>query len=735
MSATALSTPEMKLRKGEWEELLLHVHQLGVYTSENYKGRNISRLKFLIDELSPSAPFLPRILDECYRAFEELFKNLKIRSEPMLTQLQVRSLFIGQPQLHPRVVPPEDAKDLLSTLKSNKLICASSQLSNAESQLLITLFREIPLDSKMFLLDFLCFGMVLRLEDLKKDISLPLQEAVALTQHQIAATSIKNALGDTIEFIALANIRKPLAPKTTYLVERSDTLISTLQRHINTLKAQVSATRPVSSRATKAQKEAVEKNKKRILKNIDDHILPICNLLSTFLALKIHPGEMVKRLPILQIQLIMLSGSNLIDETPSDPEIVKKYWQFIHNGYQHLSNNKETSLEMNFKQRMGDMWKLSSHPSVEEMNAFLKKIMDESVGWTMTLADMVNRQLCSKPSAISDIETSLETIRECMAHFCKRFLADIHRLSEFRMFPHGTMTTDSRFHRLMYNIKKYQAQKPQLDKSNLLIDKALNQIENGLKTSDIGFDWATEIDDTYNGLFEYGTWIIHLRPQQGHIENMFATSMALLTQLKIDLLQEYDDKWSQMTYQEIQNLDLEKVQETLMQDALPLVRPILILSDLLALLQIRRFSEEAEVIPPPLADVMQMDELSDLIARHKKAKEPKPVEKQPMIPAAAAAQPELKIKTKKIPKEADPKVVSPPPPALTVSDAHILRSLTKSREILTWLYQNGFMEARTTGSHHILHSSSGAQVVVPNNNSLPKGTRNSIAKQVENAKK
>jgi predicted RNA binding protein YcfA (HicA-like mRNA interferase family) len=47
----------------------------------------------------------------------------------------------------------------------------------------------------------------------------------------------------------------------------------------------------------------------------------------------------------------------------------------------------------------------------------------------------------------------------------------------------------------------------------------------------------------------------------------------------------------------------------------------------------------------------------------------------------------------------------------------------------------GFNEVRQTGSHHILSGPEGGTVVVPDNDNLPRGTRQSIADQATKAMK
>jgi predicted RNA binding protein YcfA (HicA-like mRNA interferase family) len=150
---------------------------------------------------------------------------------------------------------------------------------------------------------------------------------------------------------------------------------------------------------------------------------------------------------------------------------------------------------------------------------------------------------------------------------------------------------------------------------------------------------------------------------------------------------------------------------------------LLVLSDMLRLLQRRRYSEEAAVIPHELAEIMELDELDVLHARLLREKttspeSPKPaadvVKKEPAAVKASVKKPELK------PVEAE---------APVDDDVRELAQLTKSRHVLSRLQQMGFFEVRQTGSHHILHGPQGGQVVVPNNSELPPGTSKSIAKQ------
>jgi predicted RNA binding protein YcfA (HicA-like mRNA interferase family) len=183
------------------------------------------------------------------------------------------------------------------------------------------------------------------------------------------------------------------------------------------------------------------------------------------------------------------------------------------------------------------------------------------------------------------------------------------------------------------------------------------------------------------------------------------------------------------------------------------MRPLWILSDVLVVLQIRRYSEEAAIIPQELADVMDLDGLPEMLQKLIQDKTPAPpkeiavevVEEKP-LPApiqkpeeTTAVQPKKTTQAKKQQdKKPAPQKTSPVPAAAVMAPAPLpevqeLAYLTKSREILRRLSEMGFYEVRTKGSHHILNGPHGGQVVVPENDNLPRGTRNGIVNQATSA--
>ena len=275
------------------------------------------------------------------------------------------------------------------------------------------------------------------------------------------------------------------------------------------------------------------------------------------------------------------------------------------------------------------------------------------------------------------------------------------------------------------------------------------------------------------GSFKYEDMVKNTHASQGRRRNVLRYDPQIAVPAPGALRTKMRKEWSSLSLQELRQMNTSKIKDKQFNDCLKLVRPLLILADILGLLQKRNFQEKAAIIPPELADVMDLDGLEDILEELIHAKTP-PITVEakgtdlPATPFPGEKAIPLLIKdvTPLADKKAEParknskESVIPPKkektrgPAVASTGASSSSSssssataplpvnsdafdeitqLTKSRLILKKLEQMGFFEKRQTGSHIIMQSHIGGSVVVPNNSNIPRGTTQSIAKQAQHA--
>lgn len=439
----------------------------------------------------------------------------------------------------------------------------------------------------------------------------------------------------------------------------------------------------------------------------------------------------------------------------------------------------------------------SFSPTLKSMQCFreaiLKVISDLNKSEpviSLTIEDAIHNRLTHtqwvtanglKTAGLKSHAEFLEQLCQISAalHFNSEIASDLLRLAEKRLFPRNVLTTESCFRRLSLNLSYYLdgCNQAEAQISWELVHREIQNLMSPLFTyfaSPPFIEFLITFKTTVVHLadFKYRIWLKILMPLKADVEMHFEKILKALSLLPDTLRKKFRKEWSSLSLQELRQMNISKIKENHFNDCLMLVRPLLILADILGLLQKRYFQEKAAIIPPELADVMDLDGLEDILKELIQAKTPpltEPEKKVDMpalapidkaLPTSTTASsstarheeesaPVCITKTKALPYKKEnrrgPSSVSETAssssnstsststPLLTDSNAFEITHLTKSRLILKKLEQLGFFEERQRGSHVIMQNTSGAQVVVPNNSDMPIGTRRSIAKQVHEA--
>ena len=323
-------------------------------------------------------------------------------------------------------------------------------------------------------------------------------------------------------------------------------------------------------------------------------------------------------------------------------------------------------------------------------------------------------------------------------------LSDLLRLAEKRTFPAGTISTQSNRLRLVHNVLMivsgrlsplqewvYQEAKEVLDLINTYFQSSSFQEVKQFILTD---------ESVLNGSFQYDRWLQLLKPMEQDVSLHLDRTLEALSLLPEKMLKKIKEDLSGLSLEQLQAVNVETIKETCFNEGLLLLRPLLVLMDMLVLLQQRRFYNEEFIIPKELAYVMELDGIDELIQELIRAKTPvAPVE---VSVNSTETQPSPVVLVEVAPLVEAPVVVQEehvniprpvqPAPSLspqTMSDLQEIRYITRSRRIIERLNEMGFFTARQNGSHVIMHGPTGGQVVVPSHAEIPRGTRNSIIYQ------
>ena len=633
-----------------------------------------------------------------------------------------------------------DPNDLLARFRVDKVIDPTFTLTEAESALIRELFNY-PLDSEMTMLDFLGFAMYDRMENLRP-IHPQFSAAITKAQGFMSAHCLRLYVGlyrsqkDGLSSVGAINA----------FSEKFGTYPHTFHFWFGDALDQFQ----------KEIKSVNNKSKKRLLEQFTRTVIPIRDLLYKLLKAKgvlellTHATGDYQR------------GMEINREKKNGRSTLLKYWNYIKGGYQTGVRAGYFGTIYNFDQIITRDLPLSTPPREKEMNSFgttiayeihhahkltnqfLEELRDALAGTLDHAAWLQKHRLALQSSK----KTQQEFVEQLYGNFVLSrlytvFLSDMLRLVEKRVYPQETVSTYACFHRLRFNFMMYNATKSDSEKFAPILDSLNGEIRKHAHLIELS---KTDEQLQY-GVFDHAIWLELLVPIAPSITQVFERALEALATLKKEVIHEREQEWSALSLEELQQVNLPAFKETLFQEGIKLLRPLLILSDMLAILQKRHYLEEAAIVPRELADIMQLDELRSVYKKLIKAKTPVVLLPPPSV-VEESTPPVFEVEDKKTvvrkikktptvqPAKQPISIQRQPAAAVAVAPAPEISELadfTKSREVLRRLKELDFFEVRQTGSHHILEGPQGGTVVVPNNNNLPRGTRNSIMDQAAEA--
>jgi predicted RNA binding protein YcfA (HicA-like mRNA interferase family) len=471
---------------------------------------------------------------------------------------------------------------------------------------------------------------------------------------------------------------------------------------------------------------------KQLLDRFRRDVVPIKEWLVKILSSK-------GRFKLLTKAAAMYQGFESLKEEKPGGDTLCKYWHFLKSGYEHGRKTTQLSVAFNFSKILENDRFFHGERSKKEMLAFGQKITDQIYATQMQTTARTKELRAAAQGRLTHAnwvqmhrlpkvyKKSHEEFKEqlfSIVYLNNLFVCqmiDFLRLVEKRLYPKGTLLTEACYWRLRFNMQVVEENAMNVIVHGGVLQAVSQEIEAALRKMESVFVFNVTNPETMQAVFNYGGWLVELKPWERLILQTFTKTLGSLALLKKEMLERYEKTWNSLSFSELEKIKPQEIKEALFNEGLVILRPLMVLSDMLRLMQHRRYSEEAAVIPHELADIMELDELDVLHARLMREKTPSPelpkppdvVKKEPAAVKASVKKPERKPVEEEAPDD----------------DVRELAQLTKSRHVLSRLQEMGFFEVRQTGSHRILHGPQGGQVVVPNNSELPPGTSKSIAKQ------
>lgn len=635
-----------------------------------------------------------------------------------------------------------ESDDILAAFKAEKLIPQTFQLSASEAQLIRDLCSLYPLGSHLSMLDILGFAINDHLGQLIAKSPTQCKEQLIDAQADIAAACIRLLIGlrrSSNQYI------HHFGPPNDFTGQFSLTIPKFLERlddRLSSFKDSLMHVQSFNKNSSSSQQNKLKKIRQGIVDELDKMVIPMRDLLNKLLQAE----------DAFQLILIGMSyyqgGVALEQESDNARTCIQQYWNYIQQGHAQGIKKGWLGVRYPFGAVVTKGLNFSYPPKEVELAQFGKKVIQEFYSTKERLAQLTEELTLAKCDKLSHQEwlakngaacTTKKQQKEFFEQLCavylthealSMYLTDLIELVEKRICPKGTPVTRSLFYRLTFNLVKYAPPSQHLPTSK--ITNLAKQVAEKLQEHQPLFEMIRRDRQPTSEDASYLEWVSLLVPMGDELEALLIQSLQSLVLLKSELSQDLKSKWSKLSIEELKAVDVSAVRESLFQEGLQLVRPLVVLSDALAVLYRRSLRGEASAIPQELVEIMDLGGLEEIIQELILAKTVV-VEKtpEPALPTISQQAPEKLVVIKKAvskpaKKEVKPiaKVVQP-----IVAPSVDLTGLNKSRKILQRLKELGFWEDRQRGSHHILKGPQGGVVVVPENSSLQAGTVRSIQDQ------
>lgn len=694
-----------------WENLAMFDHLID-------PKKDVQPIKDLAASLKLSSPYLHSLL---MKTAQSLFQYLslveQIAQEKMKSPDTVSHL-LGVGKVENTL--PRSLEEKLNRLKSLGEIPVDFSLSSEEKNLLRSIFSIYRLSLDLTLFDHLCFALHQRMGELAKIISSQKTNDLKEKQNMLGAFWFLFYLTTARKNHKDARIGAPTIASYKHFPP-FEVIISKIEELVNGLPLLAS---PVGL-STKKQLALKQKLQEEVKKTIATDFNPILLFLKKMLQQK----EGTKLLSYGAIRFH--DGPEHIERSTITTSNCHTYSQFIIDGY--VFGKKQGYFGC--KVSHSDLPVLPTTYSRDNLQKFAKTIQRASTKTIETfnktneeLQEALEKKLSyaninpNNPSAKSHaefIETILQNI--ITAEILSVALYDILNLAEKYIFPKEMPATDSVFCRFLDLSAIYQSgmsisfDSPPALRSIILeeITPRSLALKSYLDSSSFQEVWNFIGNDplVQNGEFSLGRWGIVLNPLETELQDLRNDSLKQLEGLHDSILQKLRSHLKSLSLKELQEITIEKIQETFFECSLHFLLPFILVSDCLAMLQTIQYYDEETLLPAALTNLIEPDGLEILLQEIIASKTPS-APLQPSPPPQKSQQ-KAKKQTKVAPK-------------IGIKD---ITGLTKARKILDKLAALGFFTARQNGSHFILKNNQGNTVVVPNNPQLPFGTRQSIAKQ------
>ena len=512
---------------------------------------------------------------------------------------------------------------------------ASVNLSVAENQLLHELFAHYPLSGQLTLLDLLAFALYERMGLLKDHIPAEFRGEFQKIRHEIAVFYYQLFFGyqrgseTGVRVLGVVTS----ATKMNHLFPR--TFIEKLDDRLGRLKNLMAAPKKPEN---KGRYRALQK---KVNYQIEWSIIPIRDLCDKLVQDHV-PASLI------------LSGigncrsGKLMDEASSEGKAcLTRYWNFHKEIHRFGCENRLLGIKLPCINHLDDFFNATPPLTRKKLEAFRHSFvpviaellrekakygsdLQRAIKGSLSYKDWYAAQCLAAPSSQNQM-LFIEDLHHihAMVETTLALVSDLLQLAEKRIFPPETLSTRSCFFRLCYNLTLYNqefSKKPQPQGAiAALMERKMAPVLSPI-TAYFQTPLIKQLYDffnsTYSGDFVYPAWLPYLLPLESDLELHHANALKSLKALPSEVRKELREYLSTLSLDELRTLDVEAIKEGIFNGCLPLLRPLLMLADALALLQKRHFYDEAALISPELADLMELDGVDKILKELIDAKTP-----------------------------------------------------------------------------------------------------------------
>jgi hypothetical protein len=268
----------------------------------------------------------------------------------------------------------------------------------------------------------------------------------------------------------------------------------------------------------------------------------------------------------------MYLGFESLNEEKPGGDILCKYWHFLKSGYEHGHKTNHLSVAFNLSKILENDRFFHGERSKKEMLAFGQEIAYQIYNTQVQTNSRIEELSAAAQGRLTHAQwaqmnrlekvykKSHEEFKEqlfSVVYLNNLFICqmiDFLRLVEKRLYPKGTLLTEACYLRLRFNMQIVQENGMNVIIHDGMLQRVSQEIEAAVCKMEKVFVFNVTNPETMQGVFNYGGWLVELKPREGFISKTFTKTLGTLASLKKEILERYQKTWDSLSFS-----DLEKI--------------------------------------------------------------------------------------------------------------------------------------------------------------------------------